>query len=173
MAEPFVGEIRMFGGSFAPVDWAFCDGQILSISENSELYNLIGTTYGGDGQSTFGLPDLRGRVPLHMGTWKNNKYDTGQKAGVENVTLIAQQLPSHSHPFNGTNNQASAFAPAGQVPGVLQLASTTAYGTDNPLVPLAPQAITPVGGNSSHTNLQPLLAINFIISLSGIYPSQK
>ena len=108
MGEPFVGEIRMFGGNFAPAGWMFCDGQLLPISENETLFNLIGTTYGGDGQSTFALPDLQGRLPLHQG----NGFTLAETGGVETVTLTVQQIPVHSHAFLGTSNQASAFAPA-------------------------------------------------------------
>jgi microcystin-dependent protein len=174
MSNPYVGEIRMFGGSFAPAGWMFCDGQLLPISENETLFNLIGTTYGGDGQSTFALPDLRGRVPIHMGKNPTNSitYQIAEKAGEESVTLTVQQMTLHSHAFLGTTNQASAFAPSGQVPAVTQLASTTAYGTDNPLVALSSQAIGPAGGSQPHENLQPYLAINFIISLFGVFPTQ-
>src|SRR5437588_6355816 len=126
MAQPYVGEIRIFAGNFPPVGWMFCEGQLLPISENEILFTLIGTTYGGDGQSTFALPDLQGRLPLHQG----NGFTLAETGGVETVTLTVQQIPVHNHAFLGTSNQASAFAPASQLPGVTQLASTTAYGTD-------------------------------------------
>src|SRR5881398_2417760 len=127
MAQPYVGEIRMFAGNFAPAGWMFCEGQLLPISEYETLFNLIGTTYGGDGQSTFALPDLRGRIPLHVG----NGFTLAETGGVETVTLTAQQIPAHSHAFLATNNQAASFDPSNQVPGILQLASSSAYGTDN------------------------------------------
>lgn len=168
MAQPYVGEIRMFAGNFAPAGWMFCEGQLLPISENETLFNLIGTTYGGDGRSTFALPDLRGRVPIHQG----NGFILAETGGVEQVTLTVQQIPIHTHAFLATNNQASAFAPANQTPGITQLASTTAYGIDNPLVALPANAIGPSGGNQPHTNFQPYLCINFIISLFGIFPTQ-
>lgn len=167
MAQPFVGEIRMFAGNFAPAGWMFCEGQLLPISENETLFQLIGTTYGGDGESTFALPDLRGRIPIHQG----NGFILAETGGAEEITLTVQQIPAHTHPLLGSNNQASAFDPLNQVGGILQLPSTTAYGTDNPSVTLLPQAVGPVGGSQPHTNFQPYLCINFIISLFGIFPS--
>jgi microcystin-dependent protein len=167
MSQPFVGEIRMFGGNFAPAGWMFCEGQLLPISENETLFNLIGTTYGGDGQETFALPDLRGRLPIHQG----NSFILAQTGGAESVTLTVQQIPSHTHPLFGTNNQASAFAPLNQLGGITQLASTTPYGTDNPAVALMPSAVSTVGGSQPHDNFQPYLCIDFIISLFGVFPS--
>ena len=166
MAQPYVGEIRMFGGNFAPAGWMFCAGQLLAISEFDTLFNLIGTTYGGDGQSTFQLPDLRGRLPVHFG----NGIIQAETGGVEQVTLTVQQIPAHSHALLGTNNQASSFSPVGQVGGITQLASTTAYGTDNPSLNLSPQAVGSVGGSQPHTNFQPYLCVSFIISMFGIFP---
>ena len=166
MAQPYVGEIRMFAGNFAPAGWMFCEGQLLPISENETLFNLIGTTYGGDGQSTFALPDLRGRVPIHMG----NGFILAETGGVEEVTLTVNQIPAHSHALLGSNNQASAFAPLNQVGGITQLATTTPYTTDNPAVNLAPSAVGPVGGSQPHNNFQPYLCVDFIISLFGIFP---
>jgi microcystin-dependent protein len=168
MAQPYVGEIRMFAGNFAPAGWMFCEGQLLPISEYETLFNLIGTTYGGDGQSTFALPDLRGRVPLHFG----NGFTLAETGGVEDVTLTVSQIPAHSHALLGTNNQASSFAPLNQVGGVTQLATTTPYGTDNPSVTLSPQAVSAIGGSQPHNNFQPYLCVDFIISLFGIFPSQ-
>src|SRR5690348_11621993 len=123
MAQPYVGEIRIFAGNFAPAGWMFCEGQLLPISEYETLFNLIGTTYGGDGQSTFALPDLRGRIPLHFG----NGFTLAETGGVETVTLTVSQIPAHSHAFLGSTSQAAAFAITSQVPATTQLVSTTAY----------------------------------------------
>lgn len=169
MSSPYVGEIRMFAGNFAPAGWAFCEGQLLPISENETLFNLIGTTYGGDGQSTFALPDLRGRIPIHMG----NGFTLAETGGTEEITLTVQQIPAHSHPFLATTNQATATAPGPSVTYGSALASTiTPYGTDAPPGALSPQMIGPTGGSQPHTNFQPYLCIDFIISLFGIFPSQ-
>jgi len=167
MAQPYVGEIRMFAGNFAPAGWMFCEGQLLPISENETLFNLIGTTYGGDGQSTFALPDLRGRVPLHQG----NAFVLAEAGGVEEVTLTVQQIAAHTHAFLATTSLASATAPGNLVLGTTQAATITPYGTDNPTTPLNSSSIGPVGGSQPHTNFQPYLCINFIISLFGIFPS--
>jgi len=169
MAQPYVGEIRMFAGNFAPAGWMFCEGQLLPISENETLFQLIGTTYGGDGQSTFALPDLRGRVPIHMG----NGFILAETGGVEEVTLTVSQIPAHSHPFLGTTTQAASFAVFNQLPAVTQLVSTSAYGTDTPLLNLAPNAVSSVGGSQPHTNFQPYLCVDFIISLFGLFPQQN
>jgi microcystin-dependent protein len=167
MAQPYVGEIRMFAGNFAPAGWMFCAGQLLPISENETLFQLIGTTYGGDGQSTFALPDLRGRIPLHFG----NGFTLAETGGAETVTLTVSQIPAHSHPFLGTNNSATTAEPGNQTPGVTQSATITAYGTDNPLVALTPIAIGSDGGSQPHNNFQPYLCVDFIISLFGIFPT--
>lgn len=170
MSQPYVGEIRMFGGTFAPAGWAFCDGQTMAISENDTLFTLIGTTYGGDGQETFNLPDLRGRVPIHMGTGKNSiTYQLAEKAGEESVTLTTQQIPIHSHPVVASTNPGNATQPTGNVTS--QNASVTIYRAQDPAVNMNAQAVGPAGGNQPHENLQPYLCINFIISLFGIYPS--
>lgn len=166
MAQPYVGEIRMFAGNFAPAGWMFCEGQLLPISENETLFNLIGTTYGGDGQSTFGLPDLRGRIPLHFG----DGFILAETGGAEEITLTVPQIPAHSHPLIGSDNLAASPAPAGNLPGIMQLATVTPYGTDGPLVQLNPSSIGPVGGSQPHTNFQPYLCVDFIISLFGIFP---
>ena len=171
MSSPFVGEIRVFAGNFAPSGWAFCDGQLVSIAENTTLFALIGTTYGGDGQSTFALPDLRGRVPVHQGTGSGSSYVIGQAGGVESVALTPQQLPAHGHPLYATTSAASGTSgPTGL------LASTTTmnfYGAGAPSTPMAPGAITATGGGLPHDNVAPFLAVNFIISLFGIFPSQN
>ena len=168
MAQPYVGEIRMFAGNFAPAGWMFCEGQLLPISEYETLFNLIGTTYGGDGQSTFALPDLRGRLPIHQG----NGFTLAETGGVEEVTLTVQQIPAHSHPMLCTGNLAGGTSPTGQLLALTQAATITPYNTDAPLVPLAPVSISSVGGSQPHTNFQPYLCVDFIISLFGIFPSQ-
>ncbi|MGE5233689.1 MAG: phage tail protein [Acidobacteriota bacterium] len=168
MAQPYVGEIRMFAGNFAPAGWMFCEGQLLPISEYETLFNLIGTTYGGDGQSTFGLPDLRGRVPLHLG----NGFTLAETGGVETITLTVSQIPAHSHPFLATTNQASDANPGGKTAGVSASATASPYGADNPLTALAAGSISAVGGSQPHDNFQPYLCVDFIISLFGIFPSQ-
>jgi microcystin-dependent protein len=174
MSDPYIGEIRMFGGNFAPVGWAFCNGQTLPISENDALFTLIGTTYGGDGQETFNLPDLQGRIPLHMGTGSSGTtYQIGEKAGVETVTLTTGQIPAHTHPMLGSTNAATTLDPTNNVLSTAPLATTFPYGTDAPLTPLAANAVTPVGGSQPHENLQPFLCISFIISLYGIFPTQN
>jgi microcystin-dependent protein len=172
--QPYVGEIRMFGGSFAPAGWAFCDGTPLPISENEVLFQLIGTTYGGDGQSTFALPDLRGRVPVHMGTGPDGTtYQLGEASGVEQVTLTVQQIPSHTHPLTASTAGGGNPNPEGNV-----LAQTPAsimpYIEDSPQPAslLNQQSVTPVGGSQPHENIQPYLGIQFILSLFGVYPSQ-
>jgi microcystin-dependent protein len=167
MAQPYVGEIRLFAGNFAPAGWMFCEGQLLPISENETLFNLIGTTYGGDGQSTFALPDLRGRVPLHFG----NAFTLAETGGAEEITLTLQQIPVHSHPMLASLNAATTADPANNVLSLAPLATTFPYGTDNPLTPLAPTAVAPTGGSQPHTNFQPYLCIDFIISLFGIFPT--
>ena len=168
---PYVGEIRMFGGNFAPAGWMFCDGTQLPISENDILFTLIGTTYGGDGQETFNLPDLRGRVPLHQGTDpKGNNYTLGQNGGVESVTITTQQLPTHNHAFLASQAIAGQANASGNVTG--QSSSIDWYIQDTPSVNMAANAVAPQGGGQPHENLQPYLCINFIISLFGVFPHQ-
>src|SRR5512132_276224 len=154
MAQPYVGEIRMFAGNFAPAGWAFCEGQLLPISENETLFQLIGTTYGGDGESTFALPDLRGRIPLHQG----NGFILAETGGVEEVTLTVQQIPVHSHPMLASADVANSPNPADQV--LAETVSTTPYYAGPAAVQLAPQAVGLTGGSQPHTNLQPYLCIN-------------
>jgi microcystin-dependent protein len=158
----------MFAGNFAPAGWMFCEGQLLPISEFETLYQLIGTTYGGDGQSTFGLPDLRGRLPIHQG----NGETLAQNGGAETITLTTQQIPAHSHALLATSSTATSFAPASQLFAASTGATIAPYGMDNPLTTLAPQMVGPVGGSQPHNNFQPYLCIDFIISLFGIFPSQ-
>jgi microcystin-dependent protein len=173
MGQPYIGEIRLFAGTFNPAGWEFCNGQMMPIAENEALFQLIGTTYGGDGQETFALPNLQSRVPLHFGTGPDNlSYPIAQMAGVESVTLSTQQIPSHTHPFMGSLNSATSSAPAGNVPSVTQASTITPYGTDNPLTTFPGQSVTPQGGSQPHENCQPFLCINYIISMFGIFPSQ-
>jgi microcystin-dependent protein len=167
MAQPYVGEIRMFGGNFAPAGWMFCEGQLLPISENETLFQLIGTTYGGDGQETFALPDLRGRLPIHQG----NGFVLAETGGAEEITLTVQQIPAHTHAVLASNNTASGTSPAGSVLAAGPEVTITAYGSDAPLTSLSPAALSSVGGSQPHTNFQPYLCVNFIISLFGIFPS--
>ena len=168
MAEPYVGEIRIFAGNFGPAGWAFCEGQLLPISENQTLFTLIGTTYGGDGQSTFALPDLRGRIPLHSG----NGFVLAEKGGAEEITLTVQQIPAHNHPISGSAANATTTSPTGNVAATTPDVTTFAYGTDLPPTALNAQSIAPVGGSQPHTNFQPYICINYILSLFGIFPSQ-
>ena len=167
MAQPYVGEVRMFGGNFAPAGWMFCEGQIMPISEYETLFQLIGTSYGGDGQSTFGLPDLRGRLPIHQG----NGFILAQTAGVEEITLTVNQIPAHAHSFVGTSSTASATSPANGVvasPSNIDLYRPATI----PGAVMAANAFANQGGSQPHTNFQPYLCVSFIISLFGIFPSQ-
>lgn len=174
MSQPYVGEIRLFGGNFAPAGWNFCDGSILAISENDVLFQLIGTTYGGDGQQTFALPDLRGRVPVHQGTLAGgSSYVIGQTGGVESVTVTTAQLPSHSHPMSATGSGQQA-SPQNAYFATLSSnqAGANAYDVSPTSTPLVPASILAVGGDQPHTNIQPTLFVSYIISLFGIFPSQ-
>jgi len=166
MGTPYIGEIRMFGGNFAPQGWAFCNGQLMAISDNDALFNLIGTTYGGDGQTTFALPNLQSRVPMHQG----NGHTLGEMGGVETVTLTVNQIPSHSHVPQASNAGAST-SPAGNVwanSAALQFAPS-----NSPLQPMNPGVSGTAGGSQPHDNMLPFQAINFIISLFGVFPTQN
>ncbi len=165
MAQPYIGELRIFAGNFAPAGWMLCDGQLLPISGNDTLFNLIGTTYGGDGQSTFALPDLRGRLPLHQG----GGFVLAQTGGVESVSLTVQQVAAHTHGLLASPNNASAAAAGGNV--LAQTPSYTPYIAMPPNSSLSANSIGPTGGSQPHNNLQPYLCVNFIISLFGIFPS--
>jgi microcystin-dependent protein len=162
----------MFAGNFAPAGWMFCEGQLLPISENEILFLLIGTTYGGDGQETFALPDLRGRIPIHQGT--SNQLPSGfilaETGGAEEITLTINQVPAHNHPLMASQNSASEGLPTGNVLGAMT--SLDLYISDVPNANLNAQSIAPVGGSQPHTNFQPYLCVDFIISLFGIFPSQ-
>jgi len=165
MAQPYVGEIRIFAGNFAPAGWMFCEGQLLPISENETLFQLIGTTYGGDGQSTFALPDLRGRLPIHQG----NGFVLAQNGGAEQITLTPNQIPAHTHALMASAGVASSANPSNAVPG--QSPSISLYEVEVPGAGLNAAAISPRGGSQPHDNFQPYLCVNFIISLFGIFPS--
>ncbi|HKI04916.1 MAG TPA: tail fiber protein [Thermoanaerobaculia bacterium] len=167
MAQPYVGEIRMFAGNFAPAGWMFCEGQLLPISENETLFQLIGTTYGGDGQSTFALPDLRGRIPVHQG----NGFILAETGGAEEITLTVPQIPAHSHAYLATVNPASSNSPTNNLPAASNVFGVFPYGSDAPRTNLNPNSISSVGGSQPHTNFQPYLCVDFIISLFGIFPS--
>ena len=167
MAQPYVGEIRMFAGNFAPAGWNFCDGSLLPISNFETLFNLIGTTYGGDGQSTFAVPDLRGRLPIHMG----NGFTLAQSGGVETVTLTVNQIAAHSHPYLASTDTGSGVNPQGNVLDQMS-GAITLYTAQTPNVPMAAASIGSTGGSQPHNNFQPYLCVDFIISLFGIFPSQ-
>lgn len=165
MAQPYVGEIRMFAGNFAPAGWMFCEGQLLPISEYETLFQLIGTTYGGDGESTFALPDLRGRIPIHQG----NGFVLAETGGAEEITLTVQQIPAHSHPMLANSQTATETTPSNNA--VPSSPSPTIYNSRVPTVAMSPQIVGVVGGSQPHSNFQPYLCVDFIISLFGIFPS--
>ncbi|MBL8311370.1 MAG: phage tail protein [Burkholderiales bacterium] len=172
MGQPYVGEIRLFAGNFAPAGWALCQGQAMDISENETLFQLIGTTYGGDGQSTFNVPDLRSRVPIHQGQGPGlSTRVIGESGGTETVTLSTQQIPNHTHAFLASQDASTVLNAQGNVIGTPLTA--TPFFAATPNVALNAQSITAVGGSQPHENMQPYLCINFIISLYGIYPSQN
>lgn len=199
MADPFIGEIRMFTGNFAPKDWAFCDGQLLSIAQNTALFSILGTTYGGNGQTTFALPNLQGRVPVHQGQSPGtSNYVLGQVGGVENITLTVNELPAHSHAvaLNGTGNVNVAFGassangntptpgptavPAKVASGLNALNAFSTAAPDTTLLPVSTTTTVAVNGSTGLTGastpvpiVQPYLAVNFIIALVGIYPSRN
>ena len=155
----------MFAGNFAPVGWQFCEGQLLPISENETLFQLIGTTYGGDGESTFALPDLRGRIPIHNG----NGFILAETGGAEEITLTVQQIPAHAHPLLCSTGGASEASPQNAL--LAEQLAVSAYQSANPTAAMAPTSVGPTGGSQPHTNFQPYLCVNFIISLFGIFPS--
>ncbi len=171
MAEPFIGEIRMFAGNFAPRGWALCDGQLLAISQNDALFSLFGTIYGGNGRTTFALPDLRGRVPIHAGTGPGlSPRRIGAKAGTEQETLTVNQLPSHTHTLQFDSSGGTQNNPAGEF---LRASPTVrVFRPQPPNVDLGATSVTSTGGVQSHENLMPFLCVNFIVALIGIYPSR-
>jgi microcystin-dependent protein len=166
MAQPYVGEIRMFAGNFAPAGWMFCEGQLLPISEYETLFQLIGTTYGGDGQSTFALPDLRGRLPIHQG----DGFILAENGGVEEVTLTVSQIPAHTHPLLATASPGGVATPVGQLLAE-STSSISLYIQDSTNSNMSVAAVSAVGGSQPHSNFQPYLCVDFIISLFGIFPS--
>jgi microcystin-dependent protein len=169
MGTPYVGEIRMFAGNFAPVGWMFCQGQTLAISENDVLFQLIGTTYGGDGQNTFNLPDLQSRIPMHFGTGPSGQtFQIGQMAGEETVTLTVSQIPAHSHVPTCNGSQGTSKTPQGSV---WAFAANNPYTDGSPGASMDPAAVGASGGSQPHDNMVPFLVINFIISLFGIFPT--
>ena len=169
--DPFIGEIRMFGASFAPQGWALCDGQTLAVSQYGALFRLIGTTYGGDGVTTFNLPDLRSRLPLHQGQGPGlSPRALGENGGAETVTLTSQQLAGHTHALSARSILGTAANPEGQV--LAQTRNVDLYMDDVPVVPMATSAVSVQGNSQPHDNLMPFLCVNFIIALDGIYPTQ-
>ena len=183
MSEPFVGEIRMFGFNFAPVGWAMCNGQIMSIQQNAALFSLIGTFYGGNGTSTFALPDLRGRVPLHQGTGVGlSTYVIGEQLGTEGHTLLQSEMPAHNHPVNcdgqatgrggSTFNAGMGQTPVNNYPGLANSPASAVYSANRNNF-MNPATLSVVGGNQSHENRQPLLVVTFCIALQGIFPSRN
>ena len=171
MSEPFAGEIRMFAGNFAPRGWAYCDGQLLATSQNDALFSLLGTIYGGDGRTTFGLPEMRGRIPIHQGSGPGlSPRSLGAKGGDENVTLTTNQLASHTHDFNANTADATEAAPLGKV--LAKPSGIRIYRAADQNTNMAASSIANTGGSKPHTNLMPTLGIHFIIALFGIYPSR-
>jgi microcystin-dependent protein len=166
MAQPYVGEIRIFAGNFQIAGWMFCEGQLLPISEYETLFNLIGTTYGGDGQSTFALPDLRGRIPLHFG----NGFTLAETGGAEEITLTVSQIPMHTHALLGNSAIANDLNPGNNILG--QTSTFDGYQSNGANAAMSAQNVTSTGGSQPHNNFQPYLCLNFIISLFGIFPSQ-
>jgi microcystin-dependent protein len=164
MSDPYVGEIRLFGGNYAPEDWHLCDGSLLSITQNEALFALIGTTYGGDGQNNFAVPDLRGRVPLHLST----ALPLGAQTGSETVTLTQQQIPAHTHTANASDQSANSASPADHVWGA---SGTNPYQATAPNAAMSAGAVHATGGNQPHENMMPGLVVNYIISLNGIFPT--
>ena len=169
MSEPFLAEITIVGFNFAPRGWAFCDGQILPINQNQALYSLLGTTYGGDGRTTFALPDLRSRTPIHVGSSNGGSHLLGQKGGEESHTLNTGEMPAHTHQAQASNSDADTPIPENNLPGNVL---AQAYRTPADLSAMASDTIANTGGNQSHDNMQPYLAVNFVIALQGLFPSR-
>jgi microcystin-dependent protein len=169
MSEPFLAEIRMVGFNFAPRGWALCDGQILPINQNQSLYSLLGTTYGGDGRTSFALPDLRGRVPIHVGASNGTTHPQGQRSGEQTYTLGANGMPQHTHGLQASSAEANRPVPQG---GVLADTPARLYGNPTALTNVRSGTVTHVGGGHDHNNMQPYIAINFCIALRGLFPSR-
>jgi len=170
MSEPFVGEIRMFAGNFAPRGWAYCDGQLLAIAQNDALFSLLGTNYGGDGRTTFGLPDLRGRLPMHQNP--GTGFRLGQKGGTETVTLTVNQLPSHTHTLKYSQNRADTSNPVDSVLARSASGDRQYAAQATNIAGMHPDAVALIGGSRNHNNMPPFLCLHFIIALFGIYPSR-
>lgn len=174
MAQPFIGEIRMTGFNFAPAGWALCNGQIMSIAQNAALFSLLGTQFGGDGVSNFALPNLQSRVPIHQGQGTGlSAYFMGQLAGVETVTLTQNQMPIHHHLVNVVTSGGNTASPSNAFPAAESTGTSLNYSSTNPDAEMSPAAITDAGGNQPFTNIQPYLCVNFIIALTGIFPSRN
>ena len=174
MSEPFIGQIIMFGGNFAPRDWAFCDGQLLPISQNQALFSILGTIYGGDGRTTFALPDLRGRVSVHPGNGPGlSSYELGQKGGVEHVTLTIPQIPAHNHKVECNTDPGNTPSPAGAIPGAETAAGVDLWTNADADGTMKDSMIQNTGGSQQHENRQPFLAVNYIIALQGLFPSRN
>jgi microcystin-dependent protein len=169
MSDPFLGEIRLFPWNFAPVGWALCDGAILGIAQNTALFSLLGTMYGGNGTTNFQLPDLRGRAATHVG----NNFSQGEQDGQEQVTLTIATMPSHQHTFFGTSAAANSKTPGGNTLTTDSVAGDNFYGPDTKPFAINPQSISQMGGNQPHNNLQPFLVLNYCIALQGIFPSRN
>lgn len=169
MSEPFLAEVRLMGFNFAPRGWAFCDGQILPINQNQSLYSLLGTTYGGDGRTSFALPDLRGRVPIHVGSSNGSDHRLGQKSGEETHTLAGNEMPQHTHTPRASNNNGSTRNPVGNVLG----RALNLYREPDNLTNIRSGSIASVGGGQAHENMQPYIAVNFCIALQGLFPSRN
>lgn len=173
MSEPFIGEIRAFGFNFAPRGWATCDGQLLGISPNTALFSLLGTTYGGNGQTTFALPDLRGRVPIHAGQGPGlSPYTQGQVGGTEAVTLGTGELPAHSHGVRAAS-QANSIRPLNAVLAPVASSGFSTYASATDGTPMNPDMVAPTGGGQPHANVQPYLVLNYCIALEGIFPARN
>ncbi|MCR9065533.1 MAG: tail fiber protein [Cytophagales bacterium] len=173
MSEPFLAEIRIFAGNFAPRGWAFCSGQLLPIAQNTALFSLIGTTYGGDGRTTTALPNLKGRAPMHPGRGPGlTSRSLGQKGGTETVTLTEAQMPNHSHSLRTSSVVANTSDPTQGVPALSDGTSSN-FNNAGSSVKLASETVSSVGGSQAHNNIQPFLTLNFIIALVGLYPSRS
>lgn len=172
MADPFVAEIRIFPFNFAPKGWAFCDGQLLPLSQNTALFSLLGTTYGGNGKSNFALPDLQGRAPMFWGQGPGlSLHDIGEEAGSETVTLLESEIPAHTHTMRASLDDADVRIPTPA--RSLAKSSANMYATGNPNAPMAQQALTPAGGSQPHNNMMPYLTLNFCIALQGVFPPRS
>ncbi len=170
MADPFVAEIRIFPFNFAPKGWAFCNGQLMPISQNTALFSLLGTTYGGDGKSTFALPDMQGNAPMHPGQGPGlSLHDLGEIGGTETVSLLQSEIPSHSHSLNASKADATERIPSGQLPAN-GVGGIVAYAAPGALTPFSFNGLTPAGGDAPHNNMMPYLTLNFNIALQGVFP---